>query len=175
MSALFGGAAALMLTSLGAGKDKAKFATSLFELLTRQFPTLSVKARVLIIAHAAYESGWGLLSNARAQSNNIFNITAGPAWSGLTAQGTDTDGAGKSIAQRWRVYPSLDAAVKDYWLFLGGSRYLSARTELVNQADPTQFATLLRAGGYFTAPLSSYASTLTNLRNEVARILKVTV
>lgn len=176
MGALGGGAAAtvVLIQSLGAGADKKKFVDGLFAVVTQELPQVPVAGRVLIVAHAAYESGWGQLENARANTNNIFNVTAGKSWRGPTSKGTDTEN-GKPIVQVWRKYSSINEAVRDYWSFLG-TLYPAARQELMNSpVSLSQFCAQLRARGYFTLDLASYVAGMTKRRDEAAKLLNVTV
>lgn len=143
-----------------------------------ELPQLVPASRLLVVAHACLESGWG---HARAflRGYNAFNLTAGPAWRG--AEWTDVDGdtdgpTGKKITQVWRAYSSINDAVRDYWSFLGldqnGGRYTKARAQL-ESAEPNvgEFAALLWKAGYFTANPLTYAQDLTKIRIAVAKLL----
>lgn len=178
--ALLAGGTVTLIQALGAGANKKLFSTTLFGVVSRQLPNLSVAGRVLMVAQAAHESGWGQLGQSRTQSNNLWNITAGSSWTGPVVAGTDTD-KGQPIAQRWRVYSSLEAAVTDYWQFLG-TLYPAARAELEGDANPVAFAEALThctgcrggVGSYYDATTkTSYTSSLSSIRATVANALAV--
>lgn len=150
--------------------DRVIWARAMWAAIGAELPQLSTEAKVLILAHATYESGWGT-ARAAKRGNNVFNITAGSAWTGAAwddASGdTEYDAQGNlkpgRIDQRWRIYDSLRHAVRDYWTFLGPNanrgRYVKARAALENGNVGT-FATELYAAGYFTLPASKYATQL---------------
>lgn len=125
------------------------------------------KTQILVIAHAAYESGWGTLRQAK-QAFNVFNLTAGSRWSGPVMEGGDTEyspgKAVKQIVQKWRCYGSLQEAVDDYFHFLEAPRYLPARAALLD-GDGARFIEWLGPdrshqvpplGGYYTLPTVQY-------------------
>lgn len=132
--------------------------------ITSTLSPLSLEGQKLLIAHGAFESGWGK-SNAYRRGFNFGNLTAGKSWAGAkwTDVGGDSeydkDGRKKIITQQWRAYPTLNDAVSDYWDFLGGPRYAHARDALA-KGDAFQFCTLLSKGGYFTLPCSKYVAGL---------------
>lgn len=133
-----------MATSL---MDKAQWAKLIYDTAGAAIPGISAAGRVLLVAHAAYESGWGQVATAARLANNIFNITAGSAWKGtkLVEKNADweyplgaattapqppppattpwqKDAKGRwrrRIDQVWRKYPDYRAAILDYWDFLG--------------------------------------------------------
>jgi flagellum-specific peptidoglycan hydrolase FlgJ len=113
----------------------------------------------LAIAHAAYESDWGITTGYR-QANNPWNITAGS-----TVPGPDTDGSGNSITQQWRAYPDLATAAADYWNFLGSFRYVAAQNAM-GAGDPN-FATLLGQEGYYTQDPATYQSNINSIIGSV--------
>jgi flagellum-specific peptidoglycan hydrolase FlgJ len=173
------GAAALALAGTGAAVvvDKATWARRTAAAISVELAQLSPAAQRLVLAHAAYESGFGT-ARAAVRGNNVFNITAGSAWSGETwtdvAGDEAFDSQGNSLGridQVWRVYGSINEAVRDYWQFLGPSanrgRYATARAAL-EQADLSLFAARLFAAGYFGLPVARYtaglSATLTTTR-----------
>lgn len=130
---------------------------------------LSGKTRLLIIAHAALESGWGSAVAAQ-RANNLFNITTGANWKGEFILGPDLEYPGDGgnpvkIEQKWRKYKDDAAAIADYLdVVLQYRRYLPARAALLD-GDPESFVRLLgpdRAaekppvGGYYTLPTTKY-------------------
>lgn len=128
---------------------------ALLDSVERKLPMLSYQAALLVVAHAAHESGFGRC-NAWKRGFNAWNLTAGPAWTGAkwTEVNGDTDGKGNPITQTWRAYGSMDDAVADYWLFLGPTanrgRYVRARDAL-SHVDVNAFVRELHNAGFFTA------------------------
>lgn len=159
--ALGGGVA----TVASAGAAASEWLQDMRAAVAEELPQLGAAARALVVAHAAYESGFGR-GRAAVRGFNVFNITAGSAWTGASwvDVGGDTDGEGNRITQTWRAYPSLRAAVADYWSFLGPTqnrgRYLSARSAL-QAGDLEGFARALSAAGYFTLQVDRYIAGLT--------------
>lgn len=160
---------------------KRDFARGWFDASTSALPQLSRAARVLLVAHGAYESGYGSGFAARV-CNNPWNITAGSWWLGagkavVTQQNADDDykpdGTKVRIAQTWRQYATKAEALADYWAFLttqNGGRYAPAARAL-ERADVSEFVRLLRSGGYFNFPEAGYRSGLSTALGEVDRIL----
>jgi flagellum-specific peptidoglycan hydrolase FlgJ len=182
--ALLAGAAAL---GVGGGAaaglavmSRAEFAGALEMASALTVPNLSKPARDLLVAHGAFESGFGTARAAKA-GFNVFNLTAGSAWDGerWTDVGGDTEydaqGNVRRIDQVWRKYASLDAAVADYWSFLGPSqnrgRYVAARARL-SAGDVSGFCRELYAAGYFTLPAATYTARMNGVLLEVRGYLK---
>lgn len=139
-------------------------------------PKLSTAAKVLIVAHAAFESDWGKGTAAKL-GFNYFNITAGPAWKGEVIKGPDTeyDKAGnvKNITQQFRKYPSDRAAIEDYLSFLSkqnGGRYSKAYTALL-AGKLEDFVRELSIAGYFTLPLAQYQERMAKVNEIVIKLL----
>lgn len=170
------GAAAiyLIVKGVGAVSGNASWARALYNSVSSVLPQLSTTGRMMVVAHAAFESGWGS-GWAAVNGNNIFNITtcqgsAGCAdgWTGdyLDQDNGDVqynaDGSVTSISQRWRAYPSVEASVQDYWSFLGHPRYAAQgiQADLIN-GDPVAFINGLSAAGYFTLPADQYLTQFT--------------
>lgn len=136
---------------------KREFTAHVLNALSSELPSLSIQTKALIIAHAAFESGWGKTTAAQ-KGANLFNITAGTAWTGPVILGGDTeyDAAGnvKKITQKFRLYHSLGAGLRDYMSFLGLSRYAAAKAQLL--AGDAAFAATLGPAGYYTLPVAEY-------------------
>lgn len=180
--------AALML----GGKKKmdlsnsADWARFVFSEITALFPNMSVKSRLIIVAQAAYESGWGKVGWAAINGNNIFNVTTcqgkssscGDGWTGAYLDQANADwsykpdGSRVRISQRWRAYPTIRAAIADYWNFINRPQYVGAIGPLM-QGDLTGFLAGLRAGGYFTLPLTQYTTQMGAVVNTAAKFLGV--
>lgn len=163
-------AVVLAAPALGAAGDavtaRVRWLRDLWAALGTELPQLSTEARVLALAHATMESGWGVTRQAR-EAYNVWNLTAGSAWRGPTMAGGDTEydaqGNVRPITQAWRVYGSMGAAVRDYWAFLGPTanrgRYVAARAAL-ERGDAVAFAQELYRAGYYTLPPARYAEQL---------------
>jgi flagellar protein FlgJ len=109
-----------------------------------------------VLAQAALETGWGqhVIHGADGESShNLFGIKAGPGWSGdAVAVGTVEflGGHARTVLDRFRAYPDLEAAVRDYAALLTGNpRY---RDALSHAQDPARFADELQKAGYATDP-----------------------
>ncbi|MBW7930380.1 MAG: flagellar assembly peptidoglycan hydrolase FlgJ [Gammaproteobacteria bacterium] len=120
-----------------------------------------------IVAQAALETGWGsrVARDGRGISgNNLFNIKAGPGWSGerLTVRTLEfEDGLPKPQSAAFRSYPDLKAAFADYVQFLKGNpRYAEA---LRNGRHAGRFADSLQAAGYAADP--AYTQKLRSIIN----------
>lgn len=183
--------------------DKAQWAKFLFDTIGETLPELGLRSRLIIVTHAALESGWGQASSHLKNTNNMFNITScrgrsgcTDGWTGevLAQAGADVEyapaGAAKpgaewqwsaaqgrwfrSIAQTWRVYPTYAAAVSDYRTFLQGPRYASKRVwPALEAGDINAFVTALSQAGYFTLPVASYLQQFTVVLGTASRFVGV--
>lgn len=180
-----------IVQSLGDATNQTYIVRKLFGAVSTELPDLSFKAREIIVAHALLESGWNVGKPAR-NANNWWNIVAGTQWTGgvytvvngdrsytkitCTRQNRPMDrkdSGGRAycvIDQNWRRYPTVNAAVQDYWALLGKPDYRPARDAL-ERGDVTAFASLLRQGGYYDGPLADYTKTLRDLVSSVDRRL----
>lgn len=135
--------------------------------------SLSKEAREIVIAHAAYESGWGGTSQAR-QAFNLFNVTAGSRWTGPVVEGGDLEYSGgsvKRITQKWRVYDSMNAAVEDYLALLDAPHFKAHGVmDALLAGDVDRFLSALYAGKYFTLPVAEYARTFRGVLGLVKRV-----
>lgn len=68
-----------------------------------------------LLAKNALESGWGKYAQG---AYNFGNLTVNKKWKGAYTQGKDKDASGKKIAQKFRVYNSLEEFVRDEIKFL---------------------------------------------------------
>lgn len=112
------------------------------------------RVAAIVAAQAAHETGYGK-SAAWVAGWNFGNLTAGSSWDGATVGGGDRDANGNPITQTFRAYPSLAAAVSDFFDLLSWTHYRAARDALMS-GDPNAYATELHAAGYYTASISSY-------------------
>lgn len=164
-------------------KTKAEWAKYIFDSIDSVIPELAgnIHAKLIITAHAAYESGWGGVAGAASashlkQTNNIFNLTCGASWTGPRLNQTNADDSyapdgtylGR-ISQCWRSYPSQLAALADYWKFLDASRYASRGVKgFIKAGDVVGFSQALSNAGYYTLPVSKYSASLNNIVSTVA-------
>lgn len=107
-----------------------------------------------VLAQAALETGWGRhvprLADGRS-SNNFFGIKADAGWKGERVAHETlefVDGAMVKKREWFRAYPDADAAVEDYFRFLGKSRYEAVR----GSSSVDEFARGLQEAGYATDP-----------------------
>lgn len=139
-------------------------------------PFLGETAARLVVAHCALESGWGK-SRAAARGFNLTNLTAGSAWIGpkWVDVGGDVDAKGQPITQTWRIYPTVNAFLVDYWRFLGpiqnSGRYALARNAL-ERGDLDSFPRLLYSAGYYTLAPAEYAKRLHAAFDAVCLVLE---
>lgn len=184
-----------VFTSLYGIASPALWAGRLYAVVSTELPALSMRAKLLMIAHAAYESGWGQKAAAALGTNNLWNITAGSQWKGATVVQPNGDLSFKveecerkgrplvrqsngkmacRIDQTWRKYDSVNAAVKDYWDFLGpnqnAGRYSKARMAL-ESGDVSAFGTRLYDAGYFTLDPIEYTKSMTAVVASVKKYL----
>lgn len=158
---------------------KAAWAKEVHDAIAAELPGLPLASRMIVLAHAVYESGWGT-ARAAVRGFNVFNITAGSAWRGPSWSDVggdlEYDAAGNvtRITQQWRIYGSLREAVRDYWTFLGPTanrgRYVKARAQL-ELGSVTGFARELHAAGYYTLPPDRYAAQLSAVLDTVRRAI----
>lgn len=145
------------------------FIETMLQAVTAVTPGFSLQARELMIAHAAYESGWGK-AKAFTQANNPYNLTT---ITGPYVPGGDTeyaaDGSVKNITQKWALYPTLADGVAGYLQFIRAPRYTDAYNRLIN-ADPS-FIDSLHQGGYFTLPLELYRENFLSVLARVQRTI----
>ncbi|NJN50883.1 MAG: flagellar assembly peptidoglycan hydrolase FlgJ [Gammaproteobacteria bacterium] len=111
---------------------------------------------VAVLAQAALETGWGrhvIHAASGGSSHNLFGIKAGSGWNGDAVSVSTVEFSGGrpvTVADKFRAYPDLEAAIKDYAALLtGNSRYSAA---VANAQDPERFADELQKAGYATDP-----------------------
>jgi flagellum-specific peptidoglycan hydrolase FlgJ len=170
-------------------KDKVIWAKTMYESIQRVLPQVSFTGRLIIIAQAINEGGWTGGRAAKA-GFNYWNLTTGPAWKGevfvdvngdrsyqridCERQGrpmnlSDAHGSYCRIDQRWRKYPNLDAAVLDFWGFIGNKRYTGAQAAL-QDGDIRRYVDILGDGGYYDAAVRElYYSNLTSIVKSVQK------
>lgn len=165
---LFGGGVMPLPTT---PPSQAQFVAMMFAAIRRVYPFASQQTQRLIVAHAAYETGWGK-STPFMRGWNAFNITRLPSDTRPVIQSGDLeyapDGTVRKITQRFAAYPSLDESIHHYLSFIGASRYTNAR-DLLTQGT-LDFVDALSRGGYFTLPLAQYKSAMQSVLASVTRL-----
>lgn len=148
-----------------------EFLQVMLDAVREVLPNVSPDVQRLIIAHAAYESGWGK-SLGWKSANNPFNLTA---ISGPTVLGPDTECDANNncvpITQKWAVFPSIAAGTTGYLKFIRASRYTDAYNRLTN--GDVSFLEPLARGGYFTQPLDIYRKNFLSILKRVTSELDV--
>lgn len=125
------------------------------------------------VAQAIVESGFGGSSLAK-EANNLFGMKAtlsATSWaSEWDGQSYDVDtqeylnGAYKTMKQSFRKYPSYAASVADHSAYLTGAKLGNGSLRydgLVGCKDYTKAITIIKNGGYATAP--NYVSVIVNV------------
>lgn len=159
--------------------DKDQFVKLIGECVTG-YP---LATREMIIAHAAFESGYG--TSTASKVNNYFNVSAGSSWKGATFDGPDLEygrGSVKKIVQKWRVYDSAKECVEDYLALLGKERYVLAKCALmdgnaeqfIDYLGPDRAHQVPPVGGYFTLATKVYLRSFLRVLAEVQAIMAPT-
>ncbi|MGZ8154037.1 MAG: flagellar assembly peptidoglycan hydrolase FlgJ [Burkholderiales bacterium] len=118
-----------------------------------------------ILGQAALESGWGtreVRGSDGTPTHNLFNIKAGGAWRGDSAETLTTEyvgGAAQKQSARFRSYASYADAFRDYATLLKTNARYSRVLE--SGADAAAFGRELQKAGYATDP--AYADKLTRI------------
>lgn len=149
--------------------DQKAFADKVLKAVWARRDDLELLPAAIVVAHAAFESGWGTSAPARL-ANNIFNITR-PAFTRLPTYESgdleyDTRGNVKKITQQFAKYKSLDEGVEHYFEFIDGKRY-RASLQPLTRGDFVGFISKLREGGYFTLPLLEYLNRMSPVLGQV--------
>lgn len=149
------------------------------------YRNLRLESKLMIMAHAALESGWGTNKPTRL-ANNPFAVTACgrdaypcSAWSGPVIKSEDAEcrPAGSTsctpVVQTWRQYGSFTDAIADYLKMISGfTRYKSTSWPLLVQGNHA-YATQLGVDGYYTAPRARYQDKFNRLLAEVKSVAGV--
>ena len=103
-----------------------------------------------IIAQAILESGWGRSALA-SKYHNYFGLKCGSSWSGKSVNMTTKEeykvGTLTNIRDNFRVYDSMEAGVKGYFVFINKKRYAN----LKGVKSPEEYVRCLKADGYATS------------------------
>jgi flagellar protein FlgJ len=109
----------------------------------------------VLLAQAALETGWGrrVIADQRGSSNNLFNIKAGPDWSGpsvTVATIEYRDGVAVREGAAFRAYATPAESFSDYVGFLRDNPRYAAALEAAG--DGAAYLRALQAAGYATDP-----------------------
>ncbi|MGZ5025868.1 MAG: glucosaminidase domain-containing protein [Methylobacter sp.] len=113
----------------------------------------------LMLAQAVQETGWG--TKVLPNTNNIFNIKADSSWTGETKTFQVPEyinGHWITVNATFRVYPSVEAALRDRVKFLQDNPRYADLFKPENLGDLQKEATILQKAGYATDP--TYAAKL---------------
>lgn len=161
--------------SAGGADEAARraFVAELDAAIRRVAPGYARAARIMVIAQAAFESGWGKTRMYR-EGFNPFNVIRSSSDPGQVIVSGDQeckpDGTCRPITQRFAKYGSLDEAVGAYLRLLGALRYKDALVKL-ERADVEGFIVTLYAGGYFTLPVQKYLASFKDMIRSVEKRL----
>jgi hypothetical protein len=184
-----------VIAQIEAGTARGDVVNQLYRAISAELPTLPRTSKLLMIAQAITESGWAK-GRAALNANNWWNITSGSAWTGdvfvdvngdrsYTASNCKRvgrpmsfkDSKGRAyckIDQKWRKYPTINDAVRDYWAFLGPNqnrgRYVTARG-LLESGNVEGFVRELRKAGYYDAPVETYLRLVTSIVSSLPKYL----
>lgn len=148
------------------------------EFVSRLTPYAQRAARSLgtdpamLIAQAALETGWGkkVITNARGNSHNLFNIKADPRWAGQKVATQTLEFHNDIPVQEmasFRSYSSYQDSFDDYVRFLNTNpRYATA---LEQSEKPEQFIRGLHKAGYATDP--QYSDKVISVFNRVKGLM----
>jgi len=128
------------------------------------------RAQRIVIAHAAFETGWGK-ATPFVKGNNLFNITRTKLDPRPIIKSGDLeyakDGTVKKITQRFAAYPTIGASVDHYLSFIDKHRYRPA-LEYLKAGELGPFVDALYRGGYFTLPPDQYLARLSAIYSMVS-------
>jgi len=128
----------------------------------------------VIIAQGALESDWGRSSLA-VNYNNYFGIKARSTWTGATVNmqtGEIFNGLSVTISSNFRVYPSIEASLRDRIALLERS-YPSALAATTPEGEVRALRGYATALNYETTILNIIKSNnLTEYDNKIQNIMK---
>jgi len=165
-------------TSPSLPATRKEFAQAVMAALSRVIPNAPSATRILITAHAAFETGWGRTSGF-VKGNNLFNITRLPTDPAPIIMGPDSEcppgttdlSQCRKITQRFAAYPSIDASISHYLSFINRTKFGDAYSRLM--AGRVDFVGPLGKGGYYTLPIPTYLSTIKSVFNQVTALIGV--
>ena len=134
-----------------------EFVEQIAEYVKKYAGKYGIKVHSPIIAQAILESGWGKSALA-SKYHNYFGLKCGSSWSGESVNMTTKEeykvGTLTNIRDNFRVYDSMEAGVKGYFVFINKKRYAN----LKGVTDPETYVKNLKADGYATS--STYVANI---------------
>lgn len=134
-----------------------EFVEQIAEYVKKYASKYGIKVHSPIIAQAILESGWGK-SVLASKYHNYFGLKCGSSWSGKSVNMTTKEeykvGTLTNIRDNFRVYDSMEAGVKGYFVFINKKRYAN----LKGVTDPEIYVKNIKADGYATS--STYVANI---------------
>ena len=130
--------------------DNNEFVEQIAEYVKKYAGKYGIKVHSPIIAQAILESGWGKSALA-SKYHNYFGLKCGSSWSGKSVNMTTKEeykvGMLTNIRDNFRVYDSMEAGVKGYFVFINKKRYAN----LKGITSPEEYVRRIKADGYATS------------------------
>ena len=127
-----------------------EFVEQIAEYVKKYAGKYGIRVYSPIIAQAILESGWGK-SVLASKYHNYFGLKCGSSWSGKSVNMTTKEeykvGTLTNIRDNFRVYDSMEAGVKGYFVFINKKRYAN----LKGVTDPETYVKNIKADGYATS------------------------
>ena len=127
-----------------------EFVEQIAEYVKKYAGMCGIKVHSPIIAQAILESGWGKSALA-SKYHNYFGLKCGSSWSGKSVNMTTKEeykvGTLTNIRDNFRVYDSMEAGVKGYFVFINKKRYAN----LKGVKSPEEYVRRIKADGYATS------------------------
>lgn len=134
-----------------------EFVEQIAEYVKKYAGKYGIRVYSPIIAQAILESGWGK-SVLASKYHNYFGLKCGSSWSGKSVNMTTKEeykvGTLTNIRDNFRVYDSMEAGVKGYFVFINKKRYAN----LKGVTDPETYVKNIKADGYATS--STYVANI---------------
>ena len=130
--------------------DNNEFVEQIAEYVKKYAGKYGIMVHSPIIAQAILESGWGKSALA-SKYHNYFGLKCGSSWSGKSVNMTTKEeykvGTLTNIRDNFRVYDSMEAGVKGYFVFINKKRYAN----LKGVENPEEYVRRIKADGYATS------------------------
>lgn len=130
--------------------SNSEFVEQIAEYVKKYADMCGIKVHSPIIAQAILESGWGKSALA-SKYHNYFGLKCGSSWSGKSVNMTTKEeykvGTITNIRDNFRVYDSMEAGVKGYFVFINKKRYAN----LKGVESPEEYVRRIKADGYATS------------------------
>lgn len=130
--------------------DNNEFVEQIAEYVKKYAGKYGIEVNSPIIAQAILESGWGKSALA-SKYHNYFGLKCGSSWSGKSVNMTTKEeykvDTLTNIRDNFRVYDSMEAGVKGYFVFINKKRYAN----LKGVKSPEEYVRRIKADGYTTS------------------------